>query len=279
MKEIKCGPIGVFDSGYGGLTILDKIRQEMPGYDYIYLGDNARTPYGTRSFHVVYEFTLQAVRYLFNRGCPLIILACNTASAKALRTIQQHDLPLSADPTRRVLGVIRPTAEAIGTLTRSRHVGILATAGTIKSESYPLEIKKLFPDVTVTGEACPLWVPLVENHEYDTPGADYFVKQHIRRLLDKDPLIDTIILGCTHYPLLYDKIRAFTPPHIQLIPQGEYVAHSLQDYLHRHPEMDARCTRGGGCQFLTTESVEKFGESASVFLGDAEVNVESVELI
>jgi glutamate racemase len=271
MNKTNSGPIGVFDSGYGGLTILDKIRKEMPEYDYIYLGDNARTPYGTRSFQVVYEFTLQAVRYLFQRGCPLVILACNTASAKALRTIQQHDLPLSSDPTRRVLGVIRPTAEAIGSLTRSGHVGILATAGTIKSESYPLEIKKLFPGVAVTGEACPLWVPLVENHEYDTPGADYFVKQHIQRLLAKDPQIDTIILGCTHYPLLYDKIRLFTPPHIRLVPQGEYVAHSLRDYLRRHPEMDERCTRMGTCHFLTTESVEKFEESASVFLGEERV--------
>jgi glutamate racemase len=279
MNDTERGPIGVFDSGYGGLTILDKIRKEMPEYDYIYLGDNARTPYGTRSFQVVYEFTLQAVQYLFSRGCRLVILACNTASAKALRTIQQHDLPRSADPTRRVLGVIRPTAEAIGTLTRTGHVGVLATAGTIKSESYPLEIKKLFPEVTVSGEACPLWVPLVENHEYDTPGADYFVKQHIQRLLARDPQIDTIILGCTHYPLLYDKIRAFTPPHIRLIPQGEYVAHSLRDYLRRHPEMDIRCRRGGTCQFLTTESVEKFEESASVFLGEERVNVESVELM
>ncbi len=279
MNKTNSGPIGVFDSGYGGLTILDKIRKEMPEYDYIYLGDNARTPYGTRSFQVVYEFTLQAVRYLFQRGCPLVILACNTASAKALRTIQQHDLPLSSDPTRRVLGVIRPTAEAIGSLTRTGHVGILATAGTIKSESYPLEIKKLFPGVAVTGEACPLWVPLVENHEYDTPGADYFVKQHIQRLLAKDPQIDTIILGCTHYPLLYDKIRLFTPPHIRLVPQGEYVAHSLRDYLRRHPEMDERCTRMGICHFLTTESVEKFEESASVFLGEEKVTVESVELI
>jgi glutamate racemase len=279
MNDMKRGAIGVFDSGYGGLTILEQIRKEMPEYDYIYLGDNARTPYGTRSFQVVYEFTLQAVRYLFQRGCPLVILACNTASAKALRTIQQHDLPLSADPSRRVLGVIRPTAETIGRLTQSRHVGILATAGTIKSESYPLEIKKLFPDVAVSGEACPLWVPLVENHEFDTPGADYFVKQHIQRLLDKDPLIDTIILGCTHYPLLYDKIRAFTPPHIRLVPQGEYVAHSLRDYLQRHPEMDERCQRGGGCKFLTTESVEKFEESASVFLGEERVEVESVELV
>jgi glutamate racemase len=279
MNDTERGPIGVFDSGYGGLTILDKIRKEMPEYDYIYLGDNARTPYGTRSFQVVYEFTLQAVQYLFSRGCRLVILACNTASAKALRTIQQHDLPRSADPTRRVLGVIRPTAEAIGTLTRTGHVGVLATAGTIKSESYPLEIKKLFPEVTVSGEACPLWVPLVENHEYDTPGADYFVKQHIQRLLARDPQIDTIILGCTHYPLLYDKIRAFTPPHIRLIPQGEYVAHSLRDYLRRHPEMDIRCRRGGTCQFLTTESVEKFEESASVFLGEERVSVESVELM
>ena len=260
------GPIGVFDSGYGGLTILDKIRGLMPEYDYIYLGDSARCPYGPRSFEVVYEFTLQAVSKLFELGCPLVILACNTASAKALRTIQQINLPV-IDATRRVLGVIRPTAECIGEITRSRHVGILATAGTIKSESYLLEIHKLSPDIVVTGEACPMWVSLVENNEYQSEGADYFVKQHINRLLDKDPMIDTIILGCTHYPLLLDKIRQFTPEPIRIISQGEYVARSLRDYLNRHPEMDARCDKGGNCRFLTTESENKFEESASIFLG------------
>ena len=271
------GPIGVFDSGYGGLTILDKIRKQMPEYDYLYLGDNARTPYGSRSFEVVYEFTLQAVKKLFDLGCPLVILACNTASAKALRTIQQNDLP-TIDPSRRVLGVIRPTVECIGSLTQNRHVGILATMGTIKSESYLLEIEKLFPDVTVTGEACPMWVPLVENNEYHSEGADYFVQKHIHQLLDKDPEIDTLILGCTHYPLLIEKIRQFTPSHIRIVPQGEYVAHSLQDYLKRHPEMDIRCTKGGTCRFLTTESTAKFEESASIFLCQDEMEVKSITL-
>ena len=271
------GPIGVFDSGYGGLTILDKIRGLMPEYDYIYLGDSARCPYGPRSFEVVYEFTLQAVSKLFELGCPLVILACNTASAKALRTIQQINLPV-IDATRRVLGVIRPTAECIGEITRSRHVGILATAGTIKSESYLLEIHKLSPDIVVTGEACPMWVSLVENNEYQSEGADYFVKQHINRLLDKDPMIDTIILGCTHYPLLLDKIRQFTPGHIRIIAQGEYVARSLQDYLNRHPEMDARCEIGGKCRLLTTESENKLEESASIFLGRQDIKVESIAL-
>ena len=271
------GPIGVFDSGYGGLTILDKIRKQMPTYDYIYLGDNARTPYGPRSFEIVYEFTIQAVKKLFELGCPLVILACNTASAKALRTIQQVNLP-SIDPTRRVLGVIRPTAECIGTLTHSRHVGILATSGTIKSQSYILEIKKLFPDISIMGEACPMWVPLVENNEYQSEGADYFVQKHINNLLEKDPLIDTFILGCTHYPLLIDKIKRFTPPHIQIVAQGEYVAHSLQDYLQRHPEMDNRCTKGGTCHFLTTESSDKFQESASIFLQDETISVKSITL-
>lgn len=270
------GAIGVFDSGYGGLTILSRIRERLPEYDYIYLGDNARTPYGTRSFEIVYEFTLQAVNRLFEMGCHLVILACNTASAKALRTIQQNDLP-GIDPSRRVLGVIRPTAESIGGLTRSRHVGVLATAGTVKSESYVLEVRKLYPDITVTGEACPLWVPLVENGEFDKPGADYFVRQHVDRLLAKDPLIDAVILGCTHYPLLYDKIRAYMPPHVAVIPQGDYVAESLRDYLHRHPEMDARCLKHGTCRFYTTESVDKFRESASIFL-DCPVEVENVVL-
>ena len=271
------GPIGVFDSGYGGLTILDKIRSLMPQYDYLYLGDNARTPYGPRSFEVVYEFTLQAVKKLFELGCPLVILACNTASAKALRTIQQTNLPF-IDPTRRVLGVIRPTAECIGELTQTRHIGILATTGTIKSESYLMEVHKLFPDVTVTGEACPMWVPLVENNEYHSEGADYFVQKHIHQLLEKDPKIDTLILGCTHYPLLIEKIRQFTPSHIRIVPQGEYVASSLQDYLKRHPEMDIRCTKGGTCRFLTTESTAKFEESASIFLRQDKMEVKSITL-
>lgn len=270
------GAIGVFDSGYGGLTILSRIRNLLPEYDYIYLGDNARTPYGTRSFEVVYEFTLQAVNRLFEMGCHLVILACNTASAKALRTIQQHDLP-GIDPSRRVLGVIRPTAECIGSLTHTRHVGVLATAGTIKSESYVLEIRKLHPDIIVTGEACPMWVPLVENNEFDKPGADYFVRQYIDGLLDKDSKIDAVILGCTHYPLLYDKIRAYMPSDIAVIPQGDYVAASLKDYLHRHPEMDIRCLKHGTCQFYTTESVDKFRESASIFL-DCPIDVEKVVL-
>jgi glutamate racemase len=271
------GPIGVFDSGYGGLTILDKIRKQMPEYDYIYLGDNARTPYGPRSFEVVYEFTLQAVKKLFELGCPLVILACNTASAKALRTIQQTNLP-SIDPSRRVLGVIRPTVECIGDLTQSRHIGLLATTGTIKSESYLLEIQKLFPDISVAGEACPMWVPLVENNEYHSKGADYFVQKHIQQLLDKDNQIDTIILGCTHYPLLIEKIKEFTPSHIRIVAQGEYVAQSLQDYFKRHPEMDNRCTKEGTCRFLTTESETKFEESASIFLQQEDIHVERIIL-
>lgn len=259
------GPIGVFDSGYGGLTILNKIREVLPEYDYIYLGDNARAPYGSRSFEIVYEFTLQAVNKLFEMGCHLVILACNTASAKALRSIQMNDLP-NIDTERRVLGVIRPTAECIGGITQSRHIGILATAGTIKSESYPLEIYKLFPDIHVNGLACPMWVPLVENNEAQEPGADYFIQKYIDQLLQKDSLIDTIILGCTHYPILLPKIREYVPGQIRIIPQGEYVAESLKDYLERHPEMDAKCTRNGKCRFYTTEAEEKFTESAATFL-------------
>lgn len=262
------GPIGVFDSGYGGLTILSKIREALPQYDYLYLGDNARAPYGTRSFEIVYEFTRQAVCRLFEMGCQLVILACNTASAKALRSIQQNDLP-RLDANRRVLGVIRPTVESIGAVTRTRHVGVLATAGTVKSESYPMEIHKLFPDITVYGQACPLWVPLVENNEADGSGADYFVQKYIRELLRKDTRIDTVILGCTHYPLLLDKIACYMPAGITVVAQGELVADSLKDYLRRHPEMDARCTRGGSCTYLTTEAEEKFSESASVFLNEA----------
>ena len=275
-SSLSSGPVGVFDSGYGGLTILAKIRELMPHNDYIYLGDNARTPYGTRSFEVVYEFTLQAVRKLFELGCPLVILACNTASAKALRSIQQNDLPY-LDPTRRVLGVIRPTVESIGALTVTRHVGVLATPGTILSESYPLEIHKLFPDVQVTGMPCPMWVPLVENNEFASEGADYFVRKYIDGLLSQDPEIDTLILGCTHYPLLIDKIRQFTPEGINIITQGEYVATSLKDYLRRHDEIASRCTKNGRCEFLTTESVEKFKESASIFLHE-DVEVRSITL-
>ena len=259
------GPIGVFDSGYGGLTILSKMREALPQYNYLYLGDNARAPYGTRSFEVVYQFTLEAVQKLFALGCPLVVLACNTASAKALRSIQQRDLPHLA-PANRVLGVIRPTVEAIGEMTRSRHVGVLATAGTILSRSYPLEIKKLYPDVQVTGMACPMWVPLVENQEYASEGADYFVRKYIDALLAQDPLIDTLILGCTHYPLLMDKIRRYTPAHVRIVAQGEYVADRLKDYLYRHDEIRTRCTVGGTCRFLTTESEDKFRESATVFL-------------
>lgn len=259
------GPIGVFDSGYGGLTILHRMRHMLPQYDYLYLGDNARTPYGTRSFDVVYQFTAEAVRKLFAMGCHLVILACNTASAKALRSIQQNDLP-ALDPDRRVLGIIRPTAECVGDLTSSRHVGIVATEGTIKSESYDLEIRKLHPDIKVSGEPCPMWVPLVENNEYDSPGADYFVKKRITNLMRKDPKIDTIILGCTHYPLLLDKILKYTPRGVRIIPQGEYVAASLKNYLMRHPEIDIKCSKHGQCNYLTTESPEKFSESARLFL-------------
>lgn len=259
------GPIGVFDSGYGGLTILDKIREVLPEYDYIYLGDNARAPYGTRSFEVVYEFTRQAVNKLFDMGCHLVILACNTASAKALRSIQMNDLP-QIDPTRRVLGVIRPTVECIGEISKNQHIGVLATAGTIKSESYPLEIHKLFPEIQVSGTACPMWVSLVENNESQDEGADYFIRKYIDQLLSKDPQIDTVILGCTHFPILLPKIRQYIPDHISVIAQGEYVAESLKDYLKRHPEMDAKCTKNGNCQFYTTEAEEKFSESASTFL-------------
>ena len=259
------GPIGVFDSGYGGLTILDKIREVLPEYDYIYLGDNARAPYGTRSFEVVYEFTRQAVNKLFDMGCHLVILACNTASAKALRSIQMNDLP-QIDPARRVLGVIRPTVECIGEISKNQHVGVLATAGTIKSESYPLEIHKLFPEIQVSGTACPMWVSLVENNESQDEGADYFIRKYIDQLLSKDPQIDTVILGCTHFPILLPKIRQYIPNHISIIAQGEYVAESLKDYLKRHPGMDAKCTKNGNCRFYTTEAEEKFSESASTFL-------------
>lgn len=270
------GPIGVFDSGYGGLTILHSIRQLLPEYDYVYLGDNARAPYGTRSFDVVYEFTRQAVIKLFEMGCHLVILGCNTASAKALRTIQQHDLP-SLDSNRRVLGVIRPTAEVIGSLTKNRHVGLLATEGTVKSESYQLEIKKFFPDIQVSGIACPFWVPLVEYNEADSPGADYFVKKRLDALAQKDPLIDTIILGCTHYPLLMPKIEKYKRPGVRIVAQGEYVANSLKDYLKRHPEMNVKCTKTGTCRYFTTENPMRFQEQAQVFLHE-KIQVNHVDL-
>ena len=270
------GPIGIFDSGYGGLTILHGIRQLLPEYDYLYLGDNARAPYGPRSFDVVYEFTRQAVVKLFDMGCHLVILGCNTASAKALRSIQQNDLP-RIDPKRRVLGVIRPTAEIIGSLTKTRHVGILATEGTIKSKSYNLEIKKLFPDITVNGVACPFWVPLVEYNEADSPGADYFVKKRIDQLMRLDPEIDAVILGCTHYPLLMPKILKYINPGVRIVPQGEYVAESLKSYFDRHPEIEQKCSKGGQAHYLTTESTERFKEQAQLFLHEP-VEVENITL-
>ena len=270
------GPIGVFDSGYGGLTILHGIRQLLPMYDYVYLGDNARAPYGTRSFDVVYQFTRQAVMKLFEMGCHLVILGCNTASAKALRSIQRNDLP-ELDTSRRVLGVIRPTAEVIGTLTKNNHVGLLATEGTVKSHSYDLEIRKLWPKIKVTGVACPFWVPLVEYNEADSPGADYFVKKRIDELMRRDPDIDSIILGCTHYPLLMPKIVKYVRPGVRIIPQGEYVAGSLYAYLERHTDIEAKLTRGGSCRYFTTESPERFEESARIFLHE-KVKVEHVEL-
>ncbi len=260
------GPIGIFDSGYGGLTVLREIRSLMPQFDYLYLGDNARAPYGSRSFERVYEFTWQCVHQLFSRGCHLVILACNTASAKALRSIQQRDLP-RFDASRRVLGVVRPTAECVGHLSRTGHVGVVATRGTIRSHTYEMEIAKLWPHLQVTGESCPMWVPLVENNEYNSPGADYFVRKHLDRLMQRDPLIDTLILGCTHYPLLLPKIRRFAPPSVRILPQGSYVAQSLSDYLLRHPEMESRITLGGSLRFLTTEQPEAFNRSASHFLG------------
>ncbi|MCM1355719.1 MAG: glutamate racemase [Staphylococcus sp.] len=259
------GPIGVFDSGYGGLTILKEIRERLPQYDYIYLGDNARTPYGTRSFDVVYEFTRQAVEALFARGCHLVILACNTASAKALRSIQMKDLP-SWDPSRRVLGVIIPTVEALGSITKNGNIGVLGTPGTISSGTYDIEIAKFFPQFRTVSVDCPMWVPLVENKEYDSPGADYFVEKYVEELFAQEPDTDTIILGCTHYPLLIDKIRRQVADRATIVTQGELVAASLADYLKRHPEMDANCTRGGSCSYLTTENPDKFTELAGIFM-------------
>ena len=270
------GAIGVFDSGYGGLTILRQMRQLMPQYDYVYLGDNARAPYGSRSFDVIYRYTLQCVEALFAQGCQLVILACNTASAKALRSIQQIDLA-RIDPERRVLGVIRPTVEAVCDMTQTRHVGVLATVGTINSGSYEMEIHKCAADIAVTGQACPMWVPLVENDEYDSPGADYFVRKRIEGILRTDPLIDTLVLACTHYPLLMNKIVKYTPPGVRIVPQGDYVSYSLRRYLQRHPEMEARCTATGHCRYLTTEDPAKFTESATLFMHER-VTAEHIEL-
>ncbi|MBQ9164681.1 MAG: glutamate racemase [Bacteroidaceae bacterium] len=271
--NLEAGPIGVFDSGYGGLTILNEIRKEMPQYDYIYLGDNARAPYGTRSFDVVYEFTVQAVEKLFKLGCPLVILGCNTASAKALRSVQRYYLPKYA-PDRRVLGVIIPTAEVVGQLSRNQHIGVLATSGTISSDSYTMEIVKQSPKAVVTGLACPMWVPIIENGEADKPGADYFVKDSIDKLMALDPEIDTVILGCTHFPLLMDKIKKYIPEHVKIVPQGKYIARSLQDYLRRHYEMREKITMNGTCTYYTTESAEKFQESAALFLNEDAKNLE-----
>lgn len=271
--NLEAGPIGVFDSGYGGLTILNEIRKEMPQYDYIYLGDNARAPYGTRSFDVVYEFTVQAVEKLFKLGCPLVILGCNTASAKALRSVQRYYLPKYA-PDRRVLGVIIPTAEVVGQLSRNQHIGVLATSGTISSDSYTMEIVKQSPKAVVTGLACPMWVPIIENGEADKPGADYFMKDSIDKLMALDPEIDTVILGCTHFPLLMDKIKKYIPEHVKIVPQGKYIARSLQDYLRRHYEMREKITMNGTCTYYTTESAEKFQESAALFLNEDAKNLE-----
>ena len=260
------GPVGIFDSGYGGLTVLKEIVKELPQYDYLYLGDNARTPYGSRSFETVYHYSLECVKHLFDMGCHLVILACNTASAKALRTIQQKDLPL-IDPNRRVLGVIRPTAETVGNYSKTKHVGVLGTVGTVTSNSYLMEIAKFFPELKVSQEACPMWVPLVENSEYENSGADYFIKKHIDNLLKQDNHIDTIILACTHYPLLVNKIKQFLPSNIMLLSQGEIVSKSLGDYLKRHPETDAKCSKDGTLEFYTTEFSENFDTEGSKFFG------------
>jgi glutamate racemase len=260
------GPIGIFDSGYGGLTVLKEIREQLPHYDYLYLGDNARAPYGSRSFEVIYDYTWQAVQALFDQGCSLVILACNTASAKALRSIQQKQLPLLAE-NKRVLGVIRPSTEALGEITRSKHIGILATEGTVKSESYVIELQKFAPEITVTQHACPMWVPLIENNQQTTPGGIYFLQQDLLSLLQQDPKIDTILLGCTHYPLVKETLESLLPDHIQVIAQGALVANKLENYLLRHPEIESLCQRGGNVTYVTTESASDFSINASRIMG------------
>ncbi len=260
------GPIGVFDSGYGGLTVLKEIKKALPEYSYIYLGDNARAPYGARSFETIYQYTLQCVEWFFKQGCPLVILACNTASAKALRTIQQIDLP-KIDPSKRVLGVIRPTSEIIGNFTHTNNVGVLGTTGTVQSLSYPIEIEKFFPKVQVFQQACPMWVPLVENNEYNSAGADYFIKKYLDDLMNQSSNIDTVLLACTHYPLLADKIKSHLPAGISIVSQGEIVAKSLVSYLERHPEIESKCARNGESIFFTTDSEADFNQKASIFYG------------
>lgn len=277
MDKLSRAPIGIFDSGYGGLTILSEIQKVLPEYDCIYLGDNSRAPYGSRSFDIVYEYTRQAVISLFEKGCNLVILACNTASAKALRTIQQVDLPL-IHKDKRVLGIIRPTAEIVGSITETRHIGILGTQGTIQSDSYPMEIHKLFPDITVNSLACPMWVSLVENREIDKEGTSFFVKEDIHKLLSMDNKIDTIILGCTHYPILLNLIKKYIPKHINIISQGKYVADSLKNYLERHKDLDNICSKRGEIKFYTTESADKFKESASIFMNQEITMVERISL-
>lgn len=259
-------PIGIFDSGYGGLTVFKSIAAHLPQYDYIYLGDNARAPYGNRTYETVHEYTLQCVEWFFSQGCPLVIIACNTVSARALRTIQQVDLPRLA-PDRRVLGVIRPSAEVIGDYTTTKHIGVMGTKGTVNSGSYLLEMEKFYPDVTVHQQACPMWVPIIENGEYKSEVADYFVKKYLDQLLNKAPQIDTILLACTHYPLLMDKIKKHLPPNINVVAQGEIVAQSLSHYLHRHPEMDSRISKNGEMKFYTTDDTRDFNEHASAFFG------------
>jgi glutamate racemase len=263
----KANPIGVFDSGYGGLTVLKEIIHKLPQYDYIYLGDNARAPYGNRSFDTVYHYTLQCVKWFFEQGCSLVILACNTASAKALRTIQQNDLPKIA-PGKRVLGVIRPTTEIIGTYSETNSIGILATNGTVASNSYPIEIAKFFPGLKVYQEACPMWVPLVENNEFESHGADFFVKKNLKSIFEKGNTIDVLLLACTHYPLLKDKIQEYLPVGVKLISQGEIVAEGLDDYLLRHPEIEALCSKNEERAFFTTDSTEDFDNHASIFFGE-----------
>lgn len=275
MQYLNEGPIGIFDSGYGGLTILSEIEKLLPQYDFLYLGDNSRAPYGSRSFEIIYQYTREAVFTLFQKGCNLVILACNTASAKALRTIQQRDLP-QINPHKRVLGIIRPTAEVVGAITTTHHVGILGTEGTIQSQSYPMEIAKTHPHITVVGQACPMWVPLVENGYSQSVGADYFIQKDVEALLQRDPLIDTVILACTHYPLLQEKIRKYLPKHISLISQGRYIAQSLQEYLTRHQELEEACSKNRTVTYLTTESPEKFQHHSQLFLGK-EVLAQKIE--
>ena len=261
------GPIGVFDSGYGGLTVLKELVAQLPQYDYIYLGDNARAPYGTRSFETVYRYTLQCVQWLLDKGCPLVILACNTASAKALRNIQQKVLPVKY-PNHRVLGVIRPTAEVVGTYSHSGHIGVMGTRGTVNSGSYLLEIKKFFPEMNVVQQSCPMWVPLVENNEHLNAGADYFLQQYLGQLLEQDADIDCILLACTHYPLLMEKIRSFLPQGITLLGQGEIVAESLSKYLKNHLEIASDIACEGKRLFYTSGDTQTFDRQASVFFGE-----------